>query len=95
MTKTVPANEVRVHLDGLPARQRDVLQLIAVEGASRVLDLCRVTPPILGKELASPRVAFDAIVQVAGMHDVVATLKLAAGLFSRLVCAWRQLNIFQ
>jgi RNA polymerase sigma-70 factor (ECF subfamily) len=34
MTETVPANEVRVHLDGLPARQRDVLQLIAVEGAS-------------------------------------------------------------
>ena len=34
VTETVPANEVRAHLDGLPARQRDVLQSIAADGAS-------------------------------------------------------------
>jgi RNA polymerase sigma-70 factor (ECF subfamily) len=32
--ETVPAREVAVHLAGLPARQRDVLQSIAVDGAS-------------------------------------------------------------
>jgi RNA polymerase sigma-70 factor (ECF subfamily) len=32
--EAVPANEVRVHLDGLPARQRDVVQSIAVDSAS-------------------------------------------------------------
>ena len=33
-TESVPANEIRVHLDGLPARQRNVLQSIAVDSAS-------------------------------------------------------------
>src|SRR5437868_6430690 len=32
--QTVPAREVAVHLDSLPARQRDVLQSIAVDSAS-------------------------------------------------------------
>jgi RNA polymerase sigma-70 factor (ECF subfamily) len=32
--ETVPAREVAVHLEGLPARQRDVLQSIAVDSAS-------------------------------------------------------------
>src|SRR5881409_388959 len=32
--ETVPAREVAAHLDSLPARQRDVLQSIAVESAS-------------------------------------------------------------
>jgi RNA polymerase sigma-70 factor (ECF subfamily) len=32
--ETVPAGEVAAHLEGLPARQRDVLQSIAVDGAS-------------------------------------------------------------
>ena len=31
---TVPANEVTAHLNGLPQRQRDVLQSIAVDSAS-------------------------------------------------------------
>ena len=30
----MPAREVAAHLEGLPARQRDVLQSIAVDGAS-------------------------------------------------------------
>ena len=34
VAETVPAGEVEVRLHELPARQRDVLQLIAVEGAS-------------------------------------------------------------
>src|SRR4051812_14663799 len=32
--ETVPASEVAVHLEGLPPRQRDVLQSIAVDSAS-------------------------------------------------------------
>jgi RNA polymerase sigma-70 factor (ECF subfamily) len=32
--ETVPAREIAVHLEGLPARQRDVLQSIAVDSAS-------------------------------------------------------------
>src|ERR1700710_1300803 len=32
--ETVPAREIAVHLEALPARQRDVLQSIAVDGAS-------------------------------------------------------------
>ncbi len=32
--ETVPAREVAAHLEALPARQRDVLQSIAVDGAS-------------------------------------------------------------
>jgi RNA polymerase sigma-70 factor (ECF subfamily) len=32
--ETVPAREVALHLEGLPARQRDVLQSIAVDSAS-------------------------------------------------------------
>src|SRR5271163_4653158 len=32
--ETIPPSEVAVHLDGLPKRQRDVLQSIAVESAS-------------------------------------------------------------
>jgi RNA polymerase sigma-70 factor, ECF subfamily len=32
--ETVPAAEVAVHLDGLPPRQRDVLQSVAVDSAS-------------------------------------------------------------
>lgn len=34
LAETVPENELKVHLNGLPARQRDVLQSIAVDGAS-------------------------------------------------------------
>ena len=34
VAETVPAREVEVRLHELPARQRDVLQLVAVEGAS-------------------------------------------------------------
>jgi RNA polymerase sigma-70 factor (ECF subfamily) len=34
LAEAVPAGEVAVHLDGLPARQRDVLQSIAVDQAS-------------------------------------------------------------
>lgn len=32
--ETVPAKEIAMHLDGLPARQRDVLQSIAVDSMS-------------------------------------------------------------
>jgi RNA polymerase sigma factor (sigma-70 family) len=32
--ETIPPSEIAVHLDGLPKRQRDVLQLIAVENMS-------------------------------------------------------------
>ena len=32
--ETVPAREIAAHLEGLPARQRDVLQSIAVDSAS-------------------------------------------------------------
>lgn len=31
VTETVPASKVKLHLDGLPARQRDVVRSIAVE----------------------------------------------------------------
>jgi RNA polymerase sigma-70 factor (ECF subfamily) len=34
LAETLPADEVTAHLDGLPARQREVLQSIAVDSAS-------------------------------------------------------------
>lgn len=34
VTETVPASKVKLHLDGLPARQRDVVRSIAVESTS-------------------------------------------------------------
>lgn len=34
VTETVPASEVKLHLDGLPARQRDVVRSIAVQSTS-------------------------------------------------------------